>query len=86
MSNHVWRVAIVFASPLLARSALRAMRGRVTWNAAAAPLAALDYQQPASAGVVAGTVPAEELPELHRLASEFGGSFVVERPATEEHT
>jgi hypothetical protein len=84
MSSDVWTVAIVFASPLLARSAMRAMRGRITWNAEAAPLAPVDYQQPASAGVVAGTVPAGELPELHRLASEFGGSFVVERPAEEQ--
>jgi hypothetical protein len=80
MSSHLWTVAIVFASAVLARSALRAIRGRIAWNAEAAPLADLDYRQPASAGVVAGTVPAGELPELHRLASEFGGSIVVERP------
>jgi hypothetical protein len=85
MSSHVWTVAVVFASAELARSALQSIRRhQIAWNAEAAPLADLDYPQPRSAaGVVAGVVPAAELDELHYLASELGGAFVVERPTAE---
>jgi hypothetical protein len=85
MSGHVWTVAVVFASAALARSALRAIRRHhIAWHAEAAPLADLDYRQPPSAaGVVAGVVPAAQLDELHHVASELGGAFVVERPVAE---
>lgn len=84
MSNHLWRIAIVFASAALARSALKDDATGVGWNAEAAPLGDLDYSHPPStSSIVAGRVLSAQREEIHRLASELGGHVLLEQPAEE---